>query len=121
MNTEQTVHQVIRGAGMLTSAPLEMKLIANLIARMSQNASRRGTGFLMLHEETLPALKKLAAYSTRFDTEYRQDQVQEGYQGHFYGMIVFTHDAIEKDAIYATEIGEEGNVIVSMGAKLIAQ
>lgn len=73
----------------------------------------------MMHEETLPTLKKLAI-ATRFDVEYRQEQIQEGYQGYFYGMVVFTHDAIEKDAIYAAEIGREGNVIVSMGAKLIA-
>lgn len=121
MNTQETIEQVMRSAGMISSAPLEMKLMVSLITRLSQVSAQRGTGFLIMHDETLTQMDQLPEMKNLYDREYRASKIEEGYRGLLYGMVVFTHEAVPKDAIYAAEIGVEGDVIISMGVKFIAE
>lgn len=120
MNTEQSVQQVIRGAGMIPPAQLSMSMIANLVSRLGKTVPQEGVGFLMMHEDTLQVVMQLVEAKHLFEIEYRQSRNEDGYQGYLYGMVVFTHDAIDRDTIYAAQIAMKGHVIASMGIKLIS-
>ena len=110
----------MRGAGLISSAPLSINLIGSLITRLSQSSPTRGTGFLLMHDDTLTKVKELPETQNLYDAELRVSKIEEGFRGLLYGMVVFTHEAVEKDMIYATEIADEGRVIVSIGVKFAA-
>ena len=108
--TTEVIDNVLLRSGYVISAPVSLRLIASMLARLGSLTTERGEGYLITSKEVwntaieLPELKNLLRY-----------EAEEKGINRLLGLNVVLSEALRPGEIYVAEVNDKSGVIVSIG------